>query len=269
MSRDYKTRKASNSTKEGGGSAFFGGFVGYALGLVSAIGIWLYINYAPSPFLPNEKVASSSEKVEKAEPKPAPEQSKTPAKTAPEESIVAIEEKPRFDFYKILPGIEEPEIDPAYKRMEEKPVQPPAPTKIPEVNPKPVEIVKPPVVAAQPSVSPADTKPQLAAIHPRTPSAQPPTETLQPMVTPQTKNTKSAEKFFLQAGSFRSRDDAENMKARLALLGAIASIQPIDLAEKGTWYRVRVGPLGNRADVDEISATLRENGIAAQFIKAN
>ena len=40
MSRDYKARKSSKSENEKGGSAFFGGFVGYALGLVSAIGIW-------------------------------------------------------------------------------------------------------------------------------------------------------------------------------------------------------------------------------------
>ena len=33
MSRDYKTRKPSKSTPEKGGSAFLGGFVGYALGL--------------------------------------------------------------------------------------------------------------------------------------------------------------------------------------------------------------------------------------------
>ena len=32
MSRDYKTRKPSKSTPEKGGSAFLGGFVGYALG---------------------------------------------------------------------------------------------------------------------------------------------------------------------------------------------------------------------------------------------
>ena len=75
------------------------------------------------------------------------------------------------------------------------------------------------------------------------------------------------EKYFLQAGSFRKNDEAENMKARLAFLGVSASIQPIDLAEKGTWYRVRIGPLTNKADIDEISASLKENGIGAQFIK--
>ncbi|MEK6595689.1 MAG: SPOR domain-containing protein, partial [Pseudomonadota bacterium] len=62
MSRDYKTRKPSKPTKESGGSTFWGGFVGYALGLASAIGIWMYLNHTPSPFLSTEKVTSSAEK---------------------------------------------------------------------------------------------------------------------------------------------------------------------------------------------------------------
>ena len=57
------------------------------------------------------------------------------------------------------------------------------------------------------------------------------------------------------------------MKARLAFLGVSASIQPIDLAEKGTWYRVRIGPLTNQADIDRVSTSLKENGIGAQSIK--
>src|SRR4030065_457891 len=121
MSRDYKSRKPSKSTKENGGSAFWGGFVGYALGLVSAIGIWIYLSYAPSPFLPNEKVASSSEK---SEIHPAPDQTKTPAKPTHEDPLSLVEEKPRCDFYKILPGIEEPEIDQAFEEAVEQPAQP-------------------------------------------------------------------------------------------------------------------------------------------------
>lgn len=265
MSRDYKTPKTSKSTKEGSGSAFWGGFVGYALGLVSAIGIWLYINYAPSPFLPSEKVASSSDK---SESKPATEQSKTPAKQAHEDPLIALQEKPKFDFYKILPGIEEPEIDRTFKRVDEKPAQPQAIAKIPENSHKPAEIVQPPV-STQPGIYPMETKQQLTPVHPRSQSANLPTETVQQPVAPQVKHTKPTEKYFLQAGSFRKNDDAENLKARLALLGVLASIQPIDLAEKGIWYRVRIGPFTKKEDVDETGASLRENGIATQFIKVN
>lgn len=61
MSRDYKSRKPARSSPEKSGSAFLGGFVGYALGLASAIGIWVYFNYGPNPFLATEKVPSSAE----------------------------------------------------------------------------------------------------------------------------------------------------------------------------------------------------------------
>ncbi|PXW89651.1 cell division protein FtsN [Nitrosomonas sp. Nm84] len=261
MSRDYKARKSSKSADEKGGSAFFGGFVGYALGLMSAIGIWLYLNYAPSPFLSTEKVAGSSAK---SEPQAVPaEQLKTPAKPVQEEPLIAVEEKPRFDFYKILPGIDEPEIYQTNKQADARPVQPPVATaKIPESSSKPVEIVRQPA-PTHPVVSPIETKQQSALVQPR----NFPEAVQQPVAPPQVKQVKSTEKYFLQAGSFKKNDEAENLKARLALLGVLASVQPIDLADKGVWYRVRVGPFAKKEDVDQTSASLRENGIATQFIK--
>lgn len=270
MSRDYKTRKPAKSMPEKGGSAFFGGFVGYALGLASAIGIWLYLNYIPSPFLPADKVTSSSEKNQT---QPATETPKAAEKPAPPEPLAVVEEKPRFDFYKILPGIEEPEIDQDFKRAAGQTAPPPVTAKTPENN-KPAEIVPQPV-PPRPSVTIPVTPPpppqQIAAVPPRALPAepkQPPQPQQQPAVTPQTKAPAAAkEKIFLQAGSFRKNDEAENMKARLAMLGVFASVQPIDLAEKGTWYRVRIGPFSSKTDSDQTSASLRENGIETQFVK--
>ena len=268
MSRDYKTRRPTKSTPEKGGSAFFGGFVGYALGLASAIGIWLYFNYAPSPFLPADKVVSSSEKNHT---QPAAETPKAAEKPAQPEPLAVVEEKPRFDFYKILPGIEEPEIDQDFKRAAEPPAQPKIVAKTTENN-KPAEIVPQPAPPRATVIIPVTPPPQqIAAVPPRALPAepkQPPQPQQQPSVTPQTKAPAAAkEKIFLQAGSFRKNDEAENMKARLAMLGVFASVQPIDLAEKGTWYRVRIGPFNNKTDSDQTSASLRENGIETQFVK--
>ena len=50
MSRDYKSRK-STSSKGGKGSLMLGVFIGYTLGIVSAIGLWFYLEQVPSPFL--------------------------------------------------------------------------------------------------------------------------------------------------------------------------------------------------------------------------
>jgi len=199
-------------------------------------------------------------------PHPTQEERKAPAKPAQEEPVNAVEEMPRFDFYKILPGIDEPEIDREFKQAVEQPVQPQVTARTPEINNKPVEIARQ-SVPPRPSITAIEPHQQIAAIQPRNIPAEP----VQQSVTPQAPQIKSPppaqEKFFLQAGSFRKNDEAENLKARLALIGVLASIQPIDLAEKGTWYRVRIGPFTSKAKTDEISASLKENGMEAQFIK--
>lgn len=255
MSRDYKTHKPAKSGGEKGGSAFFGGFVGYALGLASAIAIWLYLSFAPSPFLQTEKTVVPTEKNDLTTVIPS-----KLIKPVQEEPQQAVEEKPRFDFYKILPGIDEPEVDPTnVRKAEERPVPPPI-AKTPEPQLKTPETIQPHVQVTPQPVSPVPQ--QSVAIPPR----MAPIESAQP-VTPQSKNPKSSEKYLLQVGSFKKNDDAENMKARLALLGIMASIQTIDLAEKGVFYRVRVGPFTKKEDVDETTASLKENGISAQFIK--
>ncbi|HEU0283113.1 MAG TPA: SPOR domain-containing protein, partial [Gallionella sp.] len=53
------------------------------------------------------------------------------------------------------------------------------------------------------------------------------------------------EPYFLQAGSFSNADDAEKLKAKLALLGIEASTQTATIPDKGVWHRVRMGPYKN------------------------
>ncbi|PTQ84202.1 SPOR domain-containing protein [Nitrosomonas ureae] len=267
MSRDYKTRKSSTkSANEKGGSAFLGGFVGYALGLASAIGIWLYLTYAPSPFLPTEKTVSTSQK--------NPTQLttatlKTPAIPLQEEPTKLVEEKPRFDFYKILPGIDEPEIDHEYRKIAELPAQPQVPARTPDIRNRPTEFSSQPTLPGSGSTS--ETSPQQIAT---IPSRMLPAELKQPipqaqqLISPQVNSLPAVkEKIFLQAGAFRKNDEAENLKARLALIGVFASVQSIDLAEKGIWYRVRIGPFTNKSDSDETSNSLKENGIDTHLIR--
>ncbi|TXI19910.1 MAG: SPOR domain-containing protein [Nitrosomonas sp.] len=257
MSRDYKSHKTTKSANGKSGSAFFGGFIGYALGLASAIGVWLYLYFAPSPFVSTEKATSPGDKNQTH-----PEILITKEKPKSEESVNFTEEKSKFDFYKILPGIEEPELDSSYRQSVERPIQPQTTAKIPETASKP-EIAQP-SAPTRPTIIAVETPGQIATMQPQALPASP----TQQVLTPQPKNAiATKEKFFLQAGSFKKSDEAENLKARLAFLGVFASIQPIDLADKGVWYRVRVGPFTRKEEVDETSASLRENGIATQFIK--
>ncbi|MGE5162170.1 MAG: SPOR domain-containing protein [Betaproteobacteria bacterium] len=73
-------------------------------------------------------------------------------------------------------------------------------------------------------------------------------------------------RFLLQAGAFRSHDEAEAMRARLALLGLDSKIFPLEQGG-ATLYRVRLGPYGNLEDINRIRKTLAENSIDVQLIR--
>lgn len=83
------------------------------------------------------------------------------------------------------------------------------------------------------------------------------------------KSTKTTESYFLQVGAFQTEQEADNMKAKLALLGIEAIVQTATIPDKGTWHRVRVGPF---ADLDQINKTrgeLVKNGFKTDLIKIN
>lgn len=65
----------------------------------------------------------------------------------------------------------------------------------------------------------------------------------------------------LQAGSFPNMGDAENLKAKLALLGVEANIQTAAIKDKGVWYRVRLGPYKNADELNRARGFLKQNGV--------
>jgi len=84
-------------------------------------------------------------------------------------------------------------------------------------------------------------------------------------------NSKPADRlsgYYLQEGAYTNPDDADKVKARLALLGMVANVQPANIPDKGVWYRVRLGPYKNSGDMNEALATLKLNGLSAAPIKA-
>lgn len=189
MSRDYKGSERKGSSRGSGGSLFIGILIGLVLGLGIALGVAWYINKMPNPFQQKEK--APAQKPETAA-KPA-----EPAKSADKSAKPGADSKPRFDFYKILPGVEEPATD------------------------------------------------------------------------QQLREAKGAakESFYLQAGAFQNAPDADNLKARLALIGMQASIQTTTLPDRGVWHRVRIGPYGNVEELNRTRETLKKNGIDTTLIK--
>jgi len=74
--------------------------------------------------------------------------------------------------------------------------------------------------------------------------------------------------YILQVGSFRNSSDAEQMKARLALLGSMASVQTVTV-DSQTWHRVRIGPFEGARKADEVRRMLSDNQIDTLVMKAN
>jgi len=96
MSKDYK--RPEPAARSGSSQLLVGILIGLVLGLGIALGVAWYINKMPNPFLTRTPPAKL-EPVKPAPPAPAKGEDKTAR---------APEAKPRFDFYKILPGTEEP-----------------------------------------------------------------------------------------------------------------------------------------------------------------
>ena len=75
------------------------------------------------------------------------------------------------------------------------------------------------------------------------------------------------ERYFIQAGSFQNPAEADNQKARLAILGFESSVEPANLPDKGTWYRVRMGPYTKVEEINRVRQMLAQNGIDASLVK--
>ena len=187
--KDYKPRPREKKRKPVGGT-LLGIFIGLVLGLAIATAAAIYVTNAPVPFV-NKALQ------QRATPPQADQKLADAAKAG-------AAEKPKFDFYKILPGQEEPVTDRELKSAAAKQAEKPG--------------------------APRDL-------------------------------------YFVQAGAFQNPADADNLKARLALMGLQASVEPANLPDKGTWYRVRLGPYTQLDEINRVRQTLAQNSIDASLVK--
>jgi len=210
----------------GAGGTLIGVFIGLVLGLGLAAGVAYYLMKSNGPF-----PAQSG--------KEARETAKDAARMA--KSDAAPSDKPRFDFYKILPGVEEPKVQAEAKKSPDRAVIDQAKSGAPDKAP--------PKVADKAVEKAADKATEKVA------TAEPTTA------------AKLPERFWLQAGSFTSESDAENLKARLAFAGWQASVQQGTVPDKGTRYRVRLGPYDNTDELNRIRGDLTRSGFDVAVIK--
>ena len=73
--------------------------------------------------------------------------------------------------------------------------------------------------------------------------------------------------YWLQAGAFSEEKEADNLKAKIALTGLEAAVRPVSIPDKGTLYRVRLGPYQSLDDANRIKAALAQNGVGVAIIR--
>jgi cell division protein FtsN len=114
----------------------------------------------------------------------------------------------------------------------------------------------PPVVASGPAAKPAARDP--AAILAGAPTPAAPTPGAKPAAEPFV--------YFVQAGAYTRPEDAEQQKAKLAMLGQEAKVSEREQAGRVV-YRVRVGPFPTRDVADELQGRLQQQSIESQIVR--
>ena len=140
-------------------------------------------------------------------------------------------------------------------------------------TPKPAPSAPAPAPAA-PAAAPADADPLGAAIagmqEPRRAPAPAPAPTPAPVNTvaaaPAAAAVTDGYIYYLQAGAFREMSDAENTRAKLALLGFEAAITDRS-TDSGVLHRVRVGPFTQVEGVNRARAKLLDSGIDVAIVR--
>lgn len=74
--------------------------------------------------------------------------------------------------------------------------------------------------------------------------------------------------YVLQIGSFKDSQQADKLKASLALIGLEAHIQRVKV-DNQTWHRVRLGPFENRQSLLSARRRLQENDYRSITLKVN
>ena len=214
------------------GGTLIGVFIGIVvgLGLAATVAYWLMKN---NPALPMPSLRGATDS----------------AKDGPIKPAKAEPDKLKLDFYKILPGGEEPK-QPAERRtpdrgdrvVAEQSKERPADKAAPRAQPATVETTP----ARNDKAAPAESK------TPKVAEARPPVK---------------SDRYWLQAGSFSAPPDAENLRARLALAGWEAQVQEGSLDDKGVRYRVRLGPYDNPDELGRMKRELAKRGFDALAIQ--
>ena len=75
------------------------------------------------------------------------------------------------------------------------------------------------------------------------------------------------ERYFLQAGAFQKKADADNLKGELALIGIEATVTEAMIPDKGKMFRVRSGPYAKAEEMNRARTQMSQGGVQATVVK--
>ncbi|HJW46194.1 MAG TPA: SPOR domain-containing protein [Lysobacter sp.] len=274
-------RGKSQARRNGGGNS--GSIPGWAWAVLGALLAVVVILVAPKYlkadgdgfFRPQPNPDAQPVPVAEDEDAVAPEGNPTsPKADAPKgDSARDKGEGPEYDFYTLLPGKEVPLSDAeiaATERAEAQRLAAQQKQQTVQADPQAATVT----AAAQDNLpQPVDSGADTAAAQPQPPkqvaSATPPASTTasSPGNAPAASTlTDDNTRYLLQAGAFQASGQAEEMKAKIALLGLGARVESAQIGGK-TVYRVRMGPYGTAGDLADAKRKLSAGGLPAMAIK--
>lgn len=215
------------------GGFLIGLVIGLLIGLAAALGVALYVTKAPNPF------------VNKVQPRPAGQ------------DAAEIERNRTWDPNSSLAG------------------KNPAP--VAASAPPPPTAVLPPTGAVNPTLTPP------TVIDPSVPNAASAARPPRPATgasgtataaasAPQAKASQALAanadpfSYFVQAGAFARSEDAEQQRAKLALMGVESKLTEREQGGR-TVYRVRVGPFEKKEDADAAKEKLGDAGVDSALVR--
>jgi cell division protein FtsN len=225
-----KSKSTGPSGQKGG--TIVGFIVGVVVGLVAALAVAVYVTKVPIPFM----------------------SSKTQGRAADHD---AAESKKNQNW--------DPNA-PLHGRSPARPMAPPTPSEpvmalpSPDAQPAPATaVLNPPATPATRPAPSADPLGDLAKAR----SAANPLPTLAPAAA-----TRTADPFdyFVQAGAFRTPEDAETQRARLAMAGLEARVTEREQAGR-TVYRVRMGPYKDRDEAERTKDRVAAMGADTALVR--
>lgn len=170
-----------------------------------------------------------------------------------------------YDFYTLLPGKEVPLSDAEIAATERAEAQREAARQKQQASAQPsddAEAATSPVPLPKPVDDDATAKPATTATSDIAKPAATAASGSEPTAPVLDDNTR----YLLQAGAFQASGQAEELKAKIALLGLGARVESAQISGK-TVYRVRMGPYGTATDLAEAKRKLSAGGLQAMAVR--